>query len=52
VIQCSAIPLQKLHRILHTSASDDSPAILEVLKEEGRRVVMQVDDWSEWDCAV
>ena len=35
-----------------TLSADESPAVLEVLEEEGGRVVVEVDDWCECDCAV
>ena len=51
-IQYSATLNQKLSSKINTSASDYPSAILEVFKQESRRMVVEVNDWSECDSAV
>ena len=50
--QYSATLIRKLSIKINTFASDDPSAILEVLKQESRGVIMEVDDWSECNSAV
>lgn len=37
---------------LFTFSADESPAVLEVLEEEGGGMVVEVDDWRQCDCAI
>ena len=50
---CSNVgSLQMLHKIIDTFSANESSAVLEILKEEGCRMIVKVDDWSQGDCAI